>query len=150
VCLESDLHQCSQHPQSYLLKFTFISSPYNPYVSQLVCSFRFAEKKCMHFSVPLLSLIVFFPVALQPDSGHGLLFDVSLILLDTWQNSFGRVTISSQRPLPTQESTTYKHKDKHPCPEQNSNPRSQQPNGQDLRLRPRCHRDRPSLIISPQ
>jgi hypothetical protein len=38
--------------------------------------------------------------------------------------------------------TTYKHKDKHPCPERYSNPRSQQSSGQDLRLRPRGHRDR--------
>jgi hypothetical protein len=56
-------------------------------------------------------------MAPQPWSGHGLLFEVSLILLDTWQNSFGRVINSSQRPLPLQDNTTYKHKAKYPCSE---------------------------------
>jgi hypothetical protein len=37
----------------------------------------------------------------------------------------------------TQHSYT---RDKHPCPEWDSNPRSQQPSGQDLRPRPRGHR----------
>jgi hypothetical protein len=47
------------------------------------------------------------------------------------------VISSSQRPVPTEDNTTYKHKDKHPCSERDSNLRSQQPNDQDLRLRPR-------------
>jgi hypothetical protein len=42
---------------------------------------------------------------------------------------------SSQRPVPIQDNTTYKHKDKHPCLQPDSNPRSQQPRGQDLRNR---------------
>jgi hypothetical protein len=46
---------------------------------------------------------------------------------------------SSQGPLLTQDNTIYKHKDKHPRLERDSNPRSQQPSGQDLR--PRGHRD---------
>jgi hypothetical protein len=55
---------------------------------------------------------------------------------------------ASQRPLPTRDNTTCKHKDKHPCPEQDSNPRSQQPSGQDLHLRPRGHLYRQFLNIS--
>jgi hypothetical protein len=35
------------------------------------------------------------------------------------------------RPLPTQGNTTQKDADKHPCLERDSNPRSQQPTGQD-------------------
>jgi hypothetical protein len=58
-----------------------------------------------------------------------------LIILDTWWDSFGRVISSSQRPLPTQDNTTYKHKDKHPWPERDSNSRSQQPSDEDLHLR---------------
>jgi hypothetical protein len=60
-----------------------------------------------------------------------------LILLDTWQDSSGEVMSSSQRPLQTQGNTRHKHKDKHSCPERDSNPRSNQRSGQDLRLRAR-------------
>jgi hypothetical protein len=49
-------------------------------------------------------------------------------LLDTWQNAFGRVISSSQRPLPTQENTTYNTK-KNLCPQRYSKPRSQQQSG---------------------
>jgi hypothetical protein len=84
--------------------------------------------------------VIFSPyTALQPGSGHDLHCEVSLLLLDTWQDSVGRVISSSQTPLPTYGNKTYKHKD--PCPERNSNPRSQQPSGQDLRLRQHGHRD---------
>jgi hypothetical protein len=46
------------------------------------------------------------------------------------------------RPLPTQDNTTQKDADKHPCFEWDSNPRSQQPTGQDPRLRLHGHCDR--------
>jgi hypothetical protein len=48
----------------------------------------------------------FFPTKLLPGSGHGLHFEVSVILLDTWQDSFGRVISPSQKPLPTQDNIT--------------------------------------------
>jgi hypothetical protein len=58
---------------------------------------------------------------------------------------FGRIPWTNDqpvaRPLPTQGNTTQKHKDKHPCLERDSNPRSEQPSGQDLRLRPHGHRN---------
>jgi hypothetical protein len=38
------------------------------------------------------------------------------------------------KPRTIQDNTTYKHKDKHPCPQRDSNPLSQQPSCQDLRL----------------
>jgi hypothetical protein len=45
------------------------------------------------------------------------------------------------RPLPTQDNITQKDADKHPCLERDSNPRSQQPTGQDRRLRLHGHCD---------
>jgi hypothetical protein len=56
-------------------------------------------------------------MALQSGLGRGLLFEVSLSLLDAWYVSFGRVISSSQRPLPTQDNTTYNTRDKHPFPQ---------------------------------
>jgi hypothetical protein len=53
-----------------------------------------------------------------------------------------------QRPLPTQDNITYEHKDKYPCPQRDLNPRSQQPRGQVLRIRPRGHRDRLIGVIA--
>jgi hypothetical protein len=41
----------------------------------------------------------------------------------------------------------WKRKVKHPCPERDSNPRSQQPTGQDLRLTQRGHRNGPIRLI---
>jgi hypothetical protein len=50
------------------------------------------------------------------------------------------------RDRPAAETSTRQHKhctrDKHPCPRSDSKPRSQQPFGLDLRLRPRGHWDR--------
>jgi hypothetical protein len=43
----------------------------------------------------------------------------------------------------TQDNTTQKGEDKHPCLKQDSNPRSQRPSDQGLRLRPRGNWDRP-------
>jgi hypothetical protein len=48
------------------------------------------------------------------------------------------------RPLPTQDNTTQKDADKHPCLERDSNPQSQQPTSQDPRLRPHGHCDQQS------
>jgi hypothetical protein len=68
------------------------------------------------------------------------------IYLDTWWDTFGGVISPSQRPLPTQDSTTQRD-DKHPCLKRNSNPRSQQPSDQSLRIRQRGHWDRPHLKL---
>jgi hypothetical protein len=46
------------------------------------------------------------------------------------------------RPLPTQDNTIQKDADKHQCLERDSSPRSQQPTGQNPRLRPHGHCDR--------
>jgi hypothetical protein len=46
-------------------------------------------------------------MTLQPKSGLDLSNHTQL---DTQQDTSGRVISSSQRPLPTQENTTYKHK----------------------------------------
>jgi hypothetical protein len=51
------------------------------------------------------------------------------------------------RPLHTQDNTTQKDADKHPCLERDSNPRSQQPTGQDARLIPHGHCDRRTYCI---
>jgi hypothetical protein len=51
------------------------------------------------------------------------------------------------RPLPTQNNSAQTDADKHPCLERDSNPRSQQPTGQDPRLRLHGHCDRQSITI---
>jgi hypothetical protein len=56
----------------------------------------------------------------------------------TWQDSSGWAISPSQRPLPTQDNTTYKHK-RHPCPDRDSNPRPQQQSGR----RPTTYTARP-------
>jgi hypothetical protein len=47
-----------------------------------------------------------------------------------------------QKPLPTRDKTTQKHKGKHPYLERDSTPRCQSPSGQNLNVRPRGHPDR--------
>jgi hypothetical protein len=60
----------------------------------------------------------------------------------------GRVISPSQGLyLPTQDNTTQKDADKHPCLERDSNPRSQQPTDQDPRLRQHGHCDRQGQIL---
>jgi hypothetical protein len=54
-------------------------------------------------------------------------------------SSFRWVFSFSQRSLLTQDNSTYKGRDKHPCPKLRLNLRSQQPNGRDLCLRPHIH-----------
>jgi hypothetical protein len=65
--------------------------------------------------------------------------------------TYGRTLWTSDqpvaRPLPTQNNATQKDADKHPCLERDSNPRFQQPTGQDPRLRPHGHCDRPSGLL---
>jgi hypothetical protein len=55
----------------------------------------------------------------------------------------GRVISPSQGLYLHRTTQQRKTRDKHPCLERDSNPRSQQPTGQDLRLRPHGHWDRP-------
>jgi hypothetical protein len=64
----------------------------------------------------------------------------SLMRLDTFYDSFGRLISLSQSPLPTQDDTTQKDEDKHSCLKRDSNPRAQRPSDQRLHLRTR--RDR--------
>jgi hypothetical protein len=63
----------------------------------------------------------------------------------------GRTPLTSDqpvaRPLPTQDNTTQKDADKHPCLERDSNPRSQQPTVQDPRPRPYGNFDLHSLCL---
>jgi hypothetical protein len=84
----------------------------------------------------------FFPVALQSltDLGHL----TNRMFLELFRHSRTPWTSDQPvaRPLPTQDNTTQKDADRHPCLERDSNPRSQQPTGQDPRLRPHGHRDR--------
>jgi hypothetical protein len=54
----------------------------------------------------------------------------------------GRGSRPVARPVPTQDNTTQKDENKHPCLEQNLNPRSQYPCCQYSRLRLRGHCDR--------
>jgi hypothetical protein len=82
-------------------------------------------------------------VALQSLKDLGLLtYEVSWTI-----QTYGRTPWTSDqpvaRPLPTQDNTTQKDADKHPSLERDSNPRSQQPTGQDPRLRQHGHCDRP-------
>jgi hypothetical protein len=59
--------------------------------------------------------------------------------LYTQQDSSGRVISQSQRPLPTQDNTTYKQRQTHTlCGIRTRDPRNQA--AADLRLRPRGHR----------
>jgi hypothetical protein len=65
-------------------------------------------------------------VALRPIAGHGLILEVSRSHATTYHSQWdfsGRVISSSQRP--TWQHTTLTT-DKHPCPQWDSNPRSQQ------------------------
>jgi hypothetical protein len=65
-------------------------------------------------------------------------------------DSSGRVISSSKRPLPTQDNITYrpKHSTQTFMIQRDWNPRSQQPSGLDLRLRPRCHRYRMEHLLT--
>jgi hypothetical protein len=73
----------------------------------------------------------------------------SHIHLDTWYGSFGRVTSPPQRPLPTQDNTTYEYKRQ--TSHAPSGIRTSDPGNQaaaDLRLTPRGRWDRQRLRIS--
>jgi hypothetical protein len=71
-----------------------------------------AKKNICHCSLNCLFLLTFLPMAIQPKSGLGLHFlrFLNHTQLDTRWDSPGRVISPSQRPLPTQDNTTYKHK----------------------------------------
>jgi hypothetical protein len=93
---------------------------------------------------------IFFPVALQSLKDLGRL--TCRRFLELFRHVVGLLGTSDQlvtRPLSTQDNTIQKDADKHPCLEGDSNPRSQQPTGQDPRLRPHGHCDL-SKIIGPQ
>lgn len=105
--------------------------------------FTVPQSACMHISTMLsqskflISLVSCFFRVRMPIN----VFQSSLlgfwIILDRGKVSFGRGISSSLRLLPTQDKT-YKHS----CPQQDSNPPSQEPSGQNLHLIPRRHRDR--------
>jgi hypothetical protein len=84
----------------------------------------------------------FFTMALQPifETGPPLYW----VFLITYNQTHGRTPLdewsASCRELYLHRTT------QHPCPPRDSNQRSQQPSGQDLRLRPRGHRDRQNNI----
>jgi hypothetical protein len=66
---------------------------------------------------------LFFPVALQPTMSLVLFcIEVSQSHTDTRQDSSGRVINPSQRPLPTQDNTTYKHKRRTSMPSEGFHP----------------------------
>jgi hypothetical protein len=80
-------------------------------------------------------------VALQSLKDLGLLtYRRCLDLFRHMVGLLGRV-ISPSQGLYLHKSTTQKDADKHPCLDRDSNPRSQQPTGQDPRLRPHGHCD---------
>jgi hypothetical protein len=86
----------------------------------------------------------FFSMAREPKSGLALLmFEVSQSLF----RYAGELFWTSDQPVAKASTYTGQHNTeterKYPCPERDANPRSQQPSDQDLRLRPRGHRDRP-------
>jgi hypothetical protein len=98
-------------------------------------------KKFRKLTVNILTNLLF-PMALQSLKDFGsLAYRRFLELFRHTVGLLGRV-ISPSQGLPTQSNTTQKDADKHPCLERDSNPRSQQPSGQDPRLRPHDHCDR--------
>jgi hypothetical protein len=86
----------------------------------------------------------FFPVALQSlkDPSH-LTYTRFLELFRHMVGLLGRVISPSQGLYLHRTTQHRKTRDKHPSLERYSNPRSQQPTGQDPRLRPHGHCDRP-------
>jgi hypothetical protein len=64
----------------------------------------------------------------------------SLSYLDIWQDSLDKWS-ARHKALYLHWTTQQKDADKYPCLERDSNPRSQQPTGQDPRLRPHGHCD---------
>jgi hypothetical protein len=90
----------------------------------------------------------YFPKALQSLKDLGrLTYRWFLELFRHMVRLLGRVISPSQGLY--LHRTTQKDADKHPCLEQDSNPRSQQPTGQDPRLRPHgyCDRHRPDEYL---
>jgi hypothetical protein len=92
------------------------------------------------------SFIHYFPVGCQPE--HRAPFVVSAIT-HAIRHMVGLLWTSDQ---PVAEASTYTRqhintRDKHPCPEQDSNPRSQPPRAVDLHLRLRGHWDRLMITL---
>jgi hypothetical protein len=96
--------------------------------SNVVCTWFCNGLPCMFARNVSIS---FLPMALQPKSGFGLLLWGFLITFrhDLGLDSSGRV-ISRRRGLYLYKAThRINTSDKHPCPQPDSNPRSQQPSG---------------------
>jgi hypothetical protein len=90
--------------------------------------------------IPIFTAIFFFPVALQSflDPGR-LTYRRFLELFRHMVGLLGRVISPSQGLYLHRTTQHRKTRDKHPCLKRDSNPRSQQPIGQDPRLRPHGH-----------
>jgi hypothetical protein len=92
-------------------------------------------------------ICTFFPGALQSLKDLGrFTYRIFLELFRHMVGLLGRV-ISPSQGLYLHRTTQHKDADKHPCLERDSNPRSQQPTGQDPRLRPHGHCDRQYVHI---
>jgi hypothetical protein len=95
---------------------------------------------CLYFPSPSLNSIYIILIFLLQLYGLGpVTCPNSELLLKLWSTSTSSRTPWTRdqpdaRPLPTQDSTTQKHKDKHPCHKRDSNPRSQWPGDQGLSL----------------
>ena len=109
----------------YRSRFIFKIVCYSPYF--LAYCYSHGARNSIQLS---RILTFFFPVALRPDAGHGLLIlDVSRSNTTTHHSRYDfykRVIISSQRTLPDNTTLTT---DKYPCPRWDSNPRPQQASG---------------------
>jgi hypothetical protein len=128
--------------------------------SEVFCQF---SSTCFGVSRHLLNKIP--GISCRQHSGSAnrllLLFSGSTVLIRTRASShvrflelfrhmvglLGRVISPSQGLFLHRTTQHRKTRDKHPCLERDSNPRSQQPTGQDPRIRPHGHCDRQSLIM---
>jgi hypothetical protein len=93
-----------------------------------------------HIMFAFLTYVPFFPVAQQPPVGQGpLIIEASRSHSDT-PHSVGLLWSSDQ---PDAETSTWQHttftRDRHPCPQRDSNPQSQEQEAVGPRLGPRDH-----------
>jgi hypothetical protein len=110
------------------------SNPDRPARSQTLYYLSCTGSKYFHY---------FFSVALQSLKDLGrLIYRRFLELFRHVAGLLGRVISPSQGLYLHRTTQHRKTRDKHPCFERDPNPRSQQPTGQDPRLRPHGHYDR--------
>jgi hypothetical protein len=103
---------------------------------------------CWKVTIVTVTIIIIISVALQSLTDLGRLI-TNRRFLDLFRHMVGLLggVISPSQGLYLHRTTQHrKTRDKHPCLGRVSNPRSQQPTGQDPRLRPHGHCDRHNSI----